>query len=481
MFFGREEQIGQLEELLRKRTASLVTCRGRRRIGKSTLIEVFARHSGCRFIKIEGRRPQQSLTNEDELMTFAQQLSNQTEAETTPPSNWMDAFRRLNSQIHDDENTVVLLDEVSWLAHYDKCFADDLKIAWDNLFKKHDRLILVLCGSVSSWLRDNIIDSGAYMGRRSLDIVVKELPLIDCVKFWGKAASRIDSREIIDVLSVTGGIPRYLEEIDPSLSAEENIRRLCFRPNSVLRTDFDEMFRDVITNEQNFSGSILRALADGSRTGTEIAQELEQGKGGRISSVLDRLVEAGLVSADVCLNPETGKKVREIRYRLKDNYSRFYLKYIEPMKVIIDAGTFDLVTLEALDGIDTVMGLAFENLVINNYRELIPALNLKGTIITSAAPYLRKASKGPRGRKGCQIDLLIQTRRSICIVEIKRCKEIGREVIDEVDTKVRALSRRDGVSIRTALVYDGHLSPLVATDGYFDAIIPFRSLFEVSF
>ena len=106
MFFGREEQIEQLEGLLRKRTASLVTCRGRRRIGKSTLIEVFAMRAGCRFIKIEGRRPQQSLTNEDELMTFAQQLSNQTEAETTPPSNWMDAFRRLNSQIHDDENTV---------------------------------------------------------------------------------------------------------------------------------------------------------------------------------------------------------------------------------------------------------------------------------------------------------------------------------------------------------------------------------------
>ena len=87
MFFGREEQIGQLEELLRKRTASLVTCRGRRRIGKSTLIEVFARRAGCRFIKIEGRRPLQSLSNADELMTFAQQLADQTAAETPPPAN----------------------------------------------------------------------------------------------------------------------------------------------------------------------------------------------------------------------------------------------------------------------------------------------------------------------------------------------------------------------------------------------------------
>ncbi|MBQ7177373.1 MAG: hypothetical protein IJS08_08165, partial [Victivallales bacterium] len=81
-------------------------------------------------------------------------------------------------------------------------------------------------------------------------------------------------------------------------------------------------------------------------------------------------------------------------------------------------------------------------------------------------------------RNGCQIDLLIQARRSLIVVEIKRQKEIGRDVIDEVDEKVKALVRPDGVSIRTALVYDGHLSPLVAADGYFDAIIPFRTLLE---
>ena len=235
---------------------------------------------------------------------------------------------------------------------------------------------------------------------------------------------------------------------------------------------------DVITSEKTISGNVLKILAESSCTGVEIVQKLNMGKGGRLSSVLARLVEAGLVSQDHCQNPETGKMAREIRYRLKDNYSRFYLKYIEPMKNIIDAGTFDLATLEALEGFDTVMGLAFENLVINNYRELLPALNLNGVIITSAAPYRRNASNAPRGRKGCQIDLLIQTRRSLCVVEIKRRREIGREVIDEVDEKTRAIERPNGVSIRTALVYDGHLSSVVAADGYFEAIIPFRTLLE---
>ena len=470
MFFGREEYIEQLNNLLRKRTASLVTCRGRRRIGKSTLVEMFAARAHCRFIKIEGRRPQPGLANQDELAIFARQLAYQSTAESTPPSCWSDAFRRLSSQIADGEPTVVLLDEVSWLAHYDKCFADDLKIAWDNLFRKHDRLILVLCGSVSSWLKDNLIDNGAFMGRRSLDLVVKELPLRDCVKFWGQAASRIAPREIIDVLSVTGGIPRYLEEIDPALHATENIRRLCFRPNCVLRVDFDEMFRDVIVREQSFAATVLRSLADGAKTGAEINRALKLEKGGRVANALTLLKEAGLVAADSCQNPETGKFPPEIRYRLRDNYSRFYLKYIEPLKAIIDEGAFNFASLDTLEGIDTVLGLAFENLVVNNFRELLGPLNLGGALVTSAAPYLRRPTKGKPGQPGCQIDLLVQTRRTICIIEIKRRKEIGRVVIDEVDEKLRAIKRPRGVSVRTDLVYDGRLAPIIASDGYFYAI-----------
>ena len=475
-FFGREDLMALLGELCDKRTASLVTCRGRRRIGKSTLIEEFARRVGARFIKIEGKRPEKGMSGTDELSTFSRQLSLQCPSEKTPPLDWPDAFLRLNGQIDDRRRTVVLLDEISWLAYFDRGFASDLKIAWDNLFKKHAKLILVLCGSVSSWIRDNIVDNSAFLGRRSLDLVVPELPLAECVKFWGGRASRIDPREIIDVLSVTGGVPRYLEEVRPSLSAEENIRRLCFRRNAVLRGDFDEMFRDVITEQRSFTGQVLRCLVDGPQTAAEVSASLKIGKGGRASDALKRLVEAGFVADDSGTNPETGENPREHRYRLKDNYSRFFLKCIEPEARAIDSGAFDAAALGDLIDIDSVMGLAFENLVVNNYRELLPALHLSGTVITSAAPYRRRGTKGPRGRKGCQVDLLIQTRRTICLVEIKRMREIGREVISEVDAKMRAIERPDGISIRTALVYDGHLSPLVKADGYFDAIIPFQSL-----
>ena len=182
------------------------------------------------------------------------------------------------------------------------------------------------------------------------------------------------------------------------------------------------------------------------------------------------------MAEECAVNPETGAELRERRFRLRDNYSRFYLKYIERSKGVIDAGTFSFVSLEELEGIDSVMGLAFENLVVNNYRELIPYLHLDGTLVTSAGPYRRARVKSRRGDSGCQVDLLIQTRRAIYFVEVKRKHEIGREIIDEVDRKVRSVRRPEGVSARTALVYAGHLSPVAAADGYFDAIIPFSRL-----
>ena len=475
MFYGREDILDDMMSLWGKRTSSLITCRGRRRIGKSTLIAEFARKSSARFIRIEGLKPKRGFTNEDELRNFAMFLSLQTDDSGIVRENWAQAFKALDAQIRDEERTVVLLDEISWMGHFDTHFPDILKIAWDTMMKRHDRLILVLCGSVSSWIKDNIIDNSAYLGRRSGDFIVGELPLRDCVKFWGESARSVSAREILDVLSVTGGVPRYLEEINPALSANENIRRLCFVRKSPLREDFDDMFLDVITEQPTFTGQVLRCLVDGPLSATEIASRLGLPKGGNTSAALDRLVEAGLVARDHGRNPATGKPVRERRYRMRDNYSRFYLKYIEPVKDIIDVGSYAFSSLDQLKGMDAVLGLAFENLIVNHYQEILPRLGLSRTLIESAAPYSKRGN-GNAANHGCQVDLLIETELSCCLVEVKRRKEIGDEVVDEMMEKVKSISVRDGVSVRTALVYDGHLSATVEASGYFNSLINVREI-----
>ena len=477
-FYGRRDLEQRLEDLTGKRVSSFVTCRGRRRIGKSTLIEHFARKIGAQFIKVEGLKPRSGLGNEDELRAFAEQLAGQTDAEPTTPANWLFAFKRLDREINDDERTVVLLDEVSWLGHYDKTFAGTLKIAWDNMFKKHDRLIFVVCGSVSTWIRDTIIDNRAFYGRRSLDLIVKELPLSECVRFWGDAAARIPKREIFDVLAVTGGVPKYLEEINPALSAAENLRRMCFHPKSPLREDFDEMFTDVITKQPSFTAKVLRTLVDGPCSLTEIADKLGVVKSGNITDSLVQLTESGLLSVDVGKNPVTGASIREQRYRINDNYARFYLKCIEPVKDTIDSGAFVFSDLNALKGWQPIMGLAFENMVVNHVRDLLVPLHLENALVTSASPYVKKGSR-KTGVLGCQIDLLIQTAESFCLVEIKRRTRIGLEIIEEMKKKVDAFPAVKGKAVRTALVYDGDLDPVVPAQGYFDAIVSFDRLLGI--
>lgn len=473
MFYGRESELAELAGLWEKDTASLVSCQGRRRIGKSRLVEEFATRSGAKLLSLIGLPPQPQLGNADQLKAFGRQLAAQTDTPDPAPSNWTQAFRALDRVLDNRRKTVVLLDEISWLGGFDPDFPGELKNAWDTLLRKRRKLVMVLCGSVSSWISENILDNTGFAGRLSLQIVLGELPLRDCARFWGSTASRIATREIFDVLSVTGGVPRYLEEIRPDRSAEDNIARLCFRPSGTLFRDFDQIFGEVFGERAAAKRAILAALADGPRTGSELAGILETPRNGHLSARLDELDLAGFVAKDSGLNPETGRGARQDRYRLRDNYTRFYLRFIQPRAAEIRSGLLQFTALENLPGWETAMGLQFENLILNQIPELLPRLGLAGLPVLSAAPW---RTRGKGKGTGAQIDLLVQTRKSVCLVEIKRRRRIGEEAEDEVARKIKALHLPPGISVRTALVYEGELAPVVRGNGYFDFIVPASDL-----
>lgn len=340
-FFGREEDLQRLGALWKRAQAALVTCRGRRRIGKSTLVRQFADRSGALLLRLEGLAPQGRMTNADQLAAFGRQLAEQTGASPEIPENWFDAFRLLDRAIPAGGRTVVLLDEVSWMGRHDPNFAGELKYAWDNRFHGRQNLIVVVCGSVSAWIDENILSNTGFVGRISLDLIVRELPLRDCARFWGKALARVSPREVLDVLAVTGGVPRYLEELDPSLSADDNIGRMCFSPNGYLFRDFNDVFTSVFGANAPVKRKILEALAETELGGVELAARLGIARNGRLSSVMDELEMAGFVSKNAGMNPSTGKRSRQDRYRLKDNYARFYLKYIAPCREQVLGGTFE--------------------------------------------------------------------------------------------------------------------------------------------
>ena len=475
MFLGREKELESLRLLLQKPMASLVACRGRRRIGKSTLFKEFARRNRMEFIVIEGLGPRKGQTNMDQLRNFGERLCAQTKGARVVPDSWMEAFRLLGERIDDRRKTLVLLDEISWMGRHEPDFSGFLKNGWDDCLKKHDNLILVLCGSVSAWIQENLLESATFGGRFSRSIVLKELPLDLCVKFWRGREKRLASREIIDVLSVTGGVPRYLEEVDPALSADGNIARMCFSEDGPLFKDFNAIFSEVFGSTTLVKADILRRLAEGGpATCSEIAGRLGVERGGSLTRNLEELHEAGFVSKDDNINPATGRKAKEARYRVCDNYTRFYLKYIEPHEDEIRGGRYGFGSLAELKGWESDKGFQFENLVVNHAMSLVPHLHLDGVTIRSAAPFLLKGIRGEK--RGLQIDLLIQTSRLAYIVEVKRRARIGSEIEREIAEKVAAFPKRRGVSIRTALVYEGELDAAVSRSGAFDVVIPFPRL-----
>jgi len=471
-FFGRADLVQELKSLWRKHAASLVTCRGRRRIGKSTLISRFAQQSSAQLFDFEGLPPQPRMTNADQLECFARRLAELTDAPYEPIESWFDAFKRLDTAIP-SEPCVVLLDEISWMGKYDPNFPGDLKFAWDKRFHSHQDLIVVICGSVSSWIEENILENTGFVGRVSLDLTVPELSLKESSHFWDDVRDRIADTEILDLLSITGGVPRYLEEIDPSQSADENIRRMCFRPNGYLYRDFDDIFSSLFAANSNLKRKILNQLAQSSVDAGELAQTLGIARNGQFTKTMRELEMAGFVATDHSVNPTTGKRAKAVRYRLRDNYTRFFLKYVKSHAAEIQDGHYSFVSLENLPGWQTVKGLQFENLVLNNFSSLITPLHLDGVQIFSAAPYSRHADDT---RRGVQIDLLVQTRKSYVVVEIKHQAEVKESVEEEVREKIRRLGIPSDRSVRTALVYSGRLSKAVSGNGFFDAIIPASAL-----
>lgn len=473
MFIGRERDLHDLSALWGRDHGVLVTCRGRRRIGKSTLIEEFAAREADTFIAIDGVAPRKGMTDEDQRRHFCEKIAGYTHHPVQQAANWLEAFALLDAIIPNVGKTVVLLDEISWMAGYFADFPGYFKESWDKHLRKHPNLIFVLCGSVSAWIVENILNSTGFVGRDSLDLELQELTPTESIRLLGPSSMRMSVREQLDILSVTGGVPKYLEEVRPEISVDENIRHMCFMPRGFLFREFDDAFNSVFGRKSKTRGRILKLLKNGPMSAVELARLDGKTPNGTYAKTLKDLELAGFVAGDGGLSPVTGEPLREERYRIRDNYTRFYLHYIEPRRKAIERGLFDFSSLEQLHGLDGMFGLQFENLVLNHIPLLYPLLGLDQSLVLSASPYTQRKTLQ---HEGCQIDLLLQTQRMLMVVEIKRRKEIGHGIVGEVAEKVKRLQYRKDLSVRTALVYEGELAKTVPADHYFDFLIPAEKL-----
>ncbi|MCK5798205.1 MAG: ArsR family transcriptional regulator [Deltaproteobacteria bacterium] len=466
MFVGRKKEMEKLSRLARLSKSALVVCRGRRRIGKSTLIQEFGR-TVENFYEFQGLAPRRQLSNVDQLTNFSRAMAEQFKLPALTFKSWQEALALLANQTQ-HAPAVILLDELSWMGGRDRNFVGQLKIAWDTRFKKNPGLILVLCGSVSSWIDQNILSSADFMGRISLTISLDALSLPSCNAFWGQQKEHVSSFEKFKLLAVTGGVPRYLEEIDPTETAEQNIKAMCFDSGGILFSEFDKIFNDTFSKRATLYRKMVETLIDGPRTFSEICEHLGVDANGVISGYLADLKNSGLIAQDYAYNIKSGKRGKLSKYRVSDNYLRFYLKYIEPKRDKIEKGLYQLVNLGDLPAFETIMGLQLENLVLNNLEAVISELGIPQSSIVSASPFIQRAT---RRQQGCQVDLLIQTKSTLYVCEIKFRRRLDISVIHDVQRKVERLKFPRFMSIRPVLIGVGEIARGIEEEGYFAYIL----------
>jgi len=475
-FVGRKKELALLERFLRKKTASLIVIKGRRRIGKSRLITEFAKN--FKFYSFAGIAPNEKTTAESERDTFSRQLSEQTGMPTSSINNtdWDYLFYFLTEKIRHGR-VILLFDEISWMGSKDPHFLGKIKNAWDLKFKQNPGLIFVICGSASAWIEENILNSTGFLGRVSHTLTLEELPLSDSVKFWRDNHNNISAFEKFKLLSITGGVPRYLEELDPSLSAEENINNLCFQKGGLLVNEFDHIFSNIFKRQSHIYRKIVKSIVHKPKDITEISQDLGVAVTGILSLYLEELVLAGFLKRDYTWHLQTGEESKCSKYRLSDNYLRYYLCYIDKHKDKIEKGSFELKSAAALPDWPTIMGLQFENLVLSNRNCIFQALNLSPENIINENPFFQKPTTKQRG---CQIDYLIHTKfNTLYVCEIKFSKNpIGTEVITEMQEKIARLKRPKGFSCRPVLIHVNGVTEDVVDSDYFSAIIDMSDFFK---
>lgn len=473
-YIGREKVLAQLRSLEYKTTASLVVIKGRRRIGKSRLAEEFGLNKI--FLAFTGYPPAENATSEDQLAVFAEQLCRNFNLSSRTFSTWSDAFYALGECIENHAKgnpTVVLLDEISWMAHNSPKFLGQLKIWWDLTGSKMSNLILILCGSISSWIEENILKSTGFFGRISLEIHLLPLTIPECSQFLQENKIKGSAYEIYKILAVTGGVPWYLEQITSNKLADRHIMDLCFKPNGLFVHEFSRIFHDLFGSHDHIYKKILSILNNGMRTQAELRDELKYPRSGTLSKHLRNLILSGFVTAHYQWAFKTGVKARQSIYRLSDQYIRFFLKYIEPNLPSIQQGFFDAEDLITLPGWESIMGLQIESLLLHNRALLLKSLDIRGQDVVADNPYFQKTTSR---KKGCQIDYLIQTsQRNLFVCEFKfNRREIGREIITSMKEKIKALSTPTGYAKIPVLFHLGDVAESVYAEKFFYRIVDIR-------
>jgi hypothetical protein len=408
-FIGRQKERDLLNKLLENREPEMVSVIGRRRIGKTFLIHsVYEKQIDFEISGIQNAPFARQITHFLAQMKIAFGVKPKSK-----PKNWIEAFLLLIEALeakNKQEKMVVFFDELSWLAGPKSTFLEGLGFFW-NSWASRKNIVVIICASAASWMIQKVVyHQGGLHNRITKRIDLQAFTLHETELFLRSRGVKSERYHILQLYMAMGGIPHYLKEVQAGKSAAQNIDDICFTPNGLLADEFMKLYPALFAESDNHI-AIIRALAQ-KRMGMERNEIIALAKlsnGGGITKTLGELVNCGFIESYY----PYGKKRKETLYRLTDEYSLFYLQFIEKNRKK-SAGLF--MELSQTQEWKTWAGYAFETICLKHLSQLKNALSIKG-VYSEASAFLHKGSDG---QKGVQIDLVLDRKdHTINLFEMK--------------------------------------------------------------
>lgn len=423
---GRKKECDRLDECMNADQAQLVIVYGRRRVGKTYLINEYYEN---RFaFKITGAYGQ---PKEVQLKIFDTSLSRQKRNNKLNSKDWFDAFNNLRDYLETldtNEKQVIFFDEMPWLDTQKSSFLAAFEWFWNDWASTRRNLVFIVCGSATSWMDEKIANNkGGLFNRQTCKLFLKPFSLNEVEEYLKYKNIEWSRYDIVQCYMIMGGIPYYLSLLNSKLSLSQNIDALFFTDRGELSDEFEHLYRTLFTNSASYI-KVVEALSKkkGGLTREELLKATGRQTGGDLSVILKNLELSGFIRISNFFN----KKKKNALYQLCDYYTSFYFKFIKE-----NYGKDDHYWSNAVDNPAkrTWEGLVFEQICRDHVSSIKKRLGISGVLSEESSWYV----KGDKEIHGAQIDLLISRRDHVTnLCEIKF--STGEYVIDkDYDLKLR--------------------------------------------
>ncbi len=444
ILIGRKEEVELLQNCYKSKEAQLIIVYGRRRVGKTFLInQTFGDDFAFKFTGVYKQSRKTLLDN------FTLELSNKLNKDIKDIKDWTEAFFQLRNYLDSlpaNQKQVVFFDEMPWLDTPKSGFLPAFEYFWNNYGNAKNNLVFIVAGSTSSWISNKLLNNkGGFFNRHTARIYLEPFTLKETKEYLLAKNIHWSNYDIAQLYMLIGGIPFYLNRLLPEYTLNENIDNLFFKQYGYLYDEFDRLYATLFNNDKKYI-SIVEALSK-SRYGlvrSEIANKTKLANNGDLSVMLKNLIDSGFVSKTTIIS-----KRKEYIYQLSDFYTLFYFHFIKENQgdEHFYSSTVDLSKRK------NYLLLSFELLCKSHIRQIKKALDIYA--VSSNCYSINK--KGNDDEEGYQIDLVIDRRDNtadICEMKYSLTEfEIDKRYYDNLLNKINSFEKTNPMkSMRLVLV-----------------------------